>query len=378
MENNREALECILNALLEGKIETKNNFTGSLKRIATWSMPLIDYAYQDTVSGKTVAILFEQNCMDEERTRERLKAYTIKALNNFDAVVDAFDVKKLSEADFYVKELHDTRIQSLPIGVVVYDGSGNVSVLQSFPIQQNVAQRRTVKEQKSYWCWWRDASHYEVATLLELSFKYDNEDGDIYTNKVYPEFFNMMIEGKTRKWDGKPRNKTYSESSYKAEKQNYKIPMCQLGFWDAETGHITDKGLTLLDVVKTYGVESQEYFDCLAKIILIDGKHLDLVKDLDEFQKSSPEIIPENSSEFFRLFDEYMMQKNSIGTRKPTAITTGAKNAYVRDEPKLWNKLGIIKMQNTSRYYKPFAGIEFNWERINEILLSDVFGGKNE
>ena len=154
--------------------------------------------------------------------------------------------------------------------------------------------------------------------------------------------------------------------------------MCQLGLWEAETGHITDKGLSLLDVVRTYGVDSQEYFDCLAKIILIDGKHLDLVKDLDDFQKNNPAIIPETSADFFVLFDEYMISKNSIGTRKPSAVTTGAKNAYVRDEPKLWNKLGIIKMQSAARYFKPFVGIEFNWARINEILLSNVLGGTDE
>ena len=217
-----------------------------------------------------------------------------------------------------------------------------------------------------------------MATLLELSYKYDNEPGDIYTKYVYPEFFNMMVEGKTQKWDGKPRAKSYTTSSYKAEKQNYKIPMCQLGFWDADTGHITDKGLTLLDVIRSYGSDSHEYFDCLAKIILIDGKHLDLVKDLEEFQKSNPAIIPETSSEFFVLFDEYMISKNSMGTRKPTAVKTGAKNAYVRDEPKLWNKLGIIKMQSAARYFRPFVGIEFNWDRINEILLSNVLGGTDE
>ena len=309
---------------------------------------------------------------------EEVKANTIKALNSFDAVIVAFDVKSMTAADFFVQTLKKDRLLKLPIGVVIYDANGRTVVLQQFEVPKNTSIQRTVKEQKSYWCWWRDSSHYEVATLLELSYKYDDESGDIYSEKVYPEFFELMIEGKTRMWDGSPRKKIYSAASYKSEKQNYKIPMCQLGLWETETGHITDKGLTLLDVIRTYGSDSKEYFDCLAKLILIDGKHLDLVKDLDDFQKTSPELIPESSSEFFVLFDEYMMGKNSIGTRKPTAVKTGAKRSYVRDEPKLWNKLGIIKLQGSSRYYKPFIGIEFDWDRINEILLSDVFGGKDE
>lgn len=373
-DKNRQAVDYIINGLLTEKIEQGKHFSSYMRRIATWAMSFVNYAYQDVESGKTVAILFFNEYADEDVYKSRV----IETVNKFNAVIAAFDMRHIEEGNFFKDSLSANRLLSLPIGIILYDDSGNIITIQKFILPKNQVTVRTAKEQKSYWCWWRDGSHYEVADLLELSFKYDNEDGDIYTGKVYPEFFNMMIEGKTKKWDGNPREKSYSMASFKAEKQNYKIPMCQLGLWDVETGHITDKGLMLLDVIRTYGSESKEYFDCLAKLILVDGKHLDLVKDLEEFQKSNPAIIPETSSEFFILFDEYMMKKNSIGTRKPTAVKTGAKKAYVRDEPKLWNKLGIIKMQSAARYFKPFVGIEFDWGRINEILLSKVFGGTDE
>lgn len=373
-KDNRKAVECIVNSLLSQDLERSTYFKSSLRRIATWSDPYADYAFLDADSGKTIAVVFCNDNLDEEVYKKRI----ITVLNSYNAVIAAFDVQHLAESNYLCEELKSERLITLPIGIVVFDDSGKVLPIQRFSVPENLATERTQKQQKSYWCWWRDSSHFEVATLLELSYKYDHEDGDIYTNLVYPEFFNLMVEGKTKKWDGKPRVKSYTLASYKSEKQNYKIPMCQLGLWEAETGHITDKGLSLLDVVRTYGVDSQEYFDCLAKIILIDGKHLDLVKDLDDFQKNNPAIIPETSADFFVLFDEYMISKNSIGTRKPSAVTTGAKNAYVRDEPKLWNKLGIIKMQSAARYFKPFAGIEFNWARINEILLSNVLGGTDE
>ncbi len=172
---------------------------------------------------------------------------------------------------------------------------------------------------------------------MELSEKYDDDDGDIYTKKVYPEFYNMMINQETQQWDGTPRKKNYSQASFKSEKQNYKIPMCQLGLWEAEQGHIMQKGRAMLEVARRNGAGSNVFLAYLSKIILLDGKHLDLIKDLDEFQKNSPEEIPESSSDFFILFDNYMENKNSIGTRKPSAVTTGAKRSYVRDEPKLWN-----------------------------------------
>ena len=311
-------------------------------------------------------------------SEEDIKAQAIKIITSFDSCIICFDAMRIARADSLVGTLKQERIDSLAIGVVVFDEKCNLLVLHPYAVSRNTSIARSAKEQKSYWCWWRDGSHFEVATLLKLSYEYRDKEGDIYTSYVYPAFFEMMINGETKMWDGSPRKKAYSVASFKSEKQNYKIPMCQLGLWDVETGQITGKGLRLLQVIDAYGDNSAEYFDCLAKLILVDGKHLDLIKDLEEFQKANSEIIPESSADFFVLFDDYMMKKNSIGTRKPSAVKTGAKKAYVRDEPKLWNKLGIISMQGSQRYYRPFKGIEFNWTRINEILLSNILGGNHE
>lgn len=372
MEQNRTIINDIIASILAN--QSGDYSLSALRRIAAWGVPCVDYAYQDAESGKTIAILFHKD-YDE---LEDVKMNAIKALNAFDAVMVCFLSKYLNLSNMFLIAVEEGGLNSLPIGVMVYDNTGATVTLRKLVFSNTIAKNRTMKEQKSYWCWWRDSSHFEVATLLGLSKKYDSEEGDIYTNKVYPEFFDLMISGATKKWDGSPREKTFSQSSFKAEKQNYKIPMCQLGLWEIETGHITEKGLALLQIAEKYGDDSKEFFNALAKLILIDGKHLDLVKDLDDFQRKHPEVIPETSSEFFVLFDDYMMQKNSIGTRKPSAVKTGAKKAYVRDEPKLWNKLGIIKMQSKSRYFKPYNGIEFDWDRINEIILSTANGGYHE
>ena len=360
----------IINNIIASFLANQEQYTGTelstLRRIASWTVPSVDYAYQDTESNKTIALLFHK---DYDELGDA-KSNAIKALNVFDSVVVCFMSKHMHLSNMLSISLKDGGLDSLPIGVMLYDNNGATVMLRNFNFSNTVAKNRTMKEQKSYWCWWRDGSHYEVATLLRLSQKYAEDDGDIYTKKVYPEFFDLLISGGTKKWDGSPRKKDFSESSFKAEKQNYKIPMCQLGLWDVETGHITKKGIALLEIADFYGDDSVEYFNALAKLILVDGRHLDLIKDLDEFQKKHPELIPEKSADFFALFDDYMMQKNSIGTRKPSAVKTGAKKAYVRDEPKLWNKLGIIKMLSTLRYFRPFYGIDFDWDKINEIILS--------
>lgn len=367
-EQHRTVVDNIIGQILNGSAVVPSSFT-SLRRVATWSIACADYAYQDLKSEKTIALIFFTG--DADTTKQN----AIRTLNHFDSVLVCFDSNDLSDAYAFEQMLKLENLSSLPIGTIAFDGKGSISVLRHCVLSKTEAIKRSTKEQKSYWCWWRDSSHFEVATLLKLSLLHDNEEGDIYSTKVYPEFFGMMISGKTRMWNGKPRVKSYSEASYKSEKQNYKIPMCQLGLWDAETGHITSKGQFLLKIIDAFGEDSTEYLYTLAKMILVDGKHLDLIKDLEEFQLNNKSLIPESSSEFFILFEDYMTQRNSVGTRKPSAIKTGAKKSYVRDEPKLWNKLGIIKLQGPGRYYKSFFGIEFNWEKINKILLFSIPGG---
>lgn len=337
-----------------------------VRRIATWDTPNIEFAYQNIDTMNTLAFLFpNMNGNVDGWIKEALGV-----LSNYDSCITCFPSNALVEANYYCDCLAEKGLETLQISSIAYDFAGHIIVIKMYIQPDTSSKKRSKGEKKSYWCWWRDASHYEVATLLELSEKYDKDEDDIYTKYVYPEFFDMLINRQTKQWDGSPRKKNYSQASFKSEKQNYKIPMCQLGFWDAPTGHITEKGRLVLEVARQNGNDSNIYLNYLSKIILLDGKHLDLIKDLEDFQKSCPEVIPESSANFFVLFDNYMETKNSIGTRKPTAVKTGAKKAYVRDEPKLWNKLGIIIPSGKGRYYWPFKGIKFNWPQINEILMS--------
>ena len=361
MESNWEASTFIMHQLVT--IVDGSPYGNEIRRIATWKTPEIDYAYRDEQSGRNIALVFFANVFEIKALLDRL----LKASCEFDCIIACFDASALSEANNLSEVIAEKRLTSLPIGIVVYDTKGNIVVLKKAKLTNTAALKRTENEDKSYWCFWRDGSHYEIATLLQLSYKYRMMPGDIYSEHVYPEFYSLMVDGKTRQWNGKPRKKAYSQASYKAEKQNYKIPMFHLGLWTEQEGRLTAKGIALLKVVQSHGVESRVFFDCLAKLILIDGRHLDLIKDLEAFQSQSKALLPATSAEFFQLFDLYLMNNGSIGTRKPSAVTTGAKNAYLRDEPKIWNKFGFI-FTDGSRYYRPFEGIRINWDRISEVM----------
>lgn len=223
---------------------------------------------------------------------------------------------------------------------------------------------------QTYWCWWRDISHFEIFTLLTLLDKYSNKTGDIYSNYVWPVFWKLMLAGKTRTWEGKARDK--SGSSENSEKQNYKIPLFRLGLIEQSEGRLTVEGYKLISIGKIYGLDSSLYLDYLTKIVLIEGKHLILIQDLEEFKNVASKDSFENQEQFRVNFEEYLNENNSIGRRKPGRTTTGNKKSYIRDELKLWNKLNLIKSySNGRRYFVKGRGIEFNWARITEILTKD-------
>jgi hypothetical protein len=223
---------------------------------------------------------------------------------------------------------------------------------------------------QTYWCWWRDISHYEVFQLLNILDKYSSETGDIYSNYAWPEFWSLMVNRQTKNWEGTPREKTDNDTNRKSEKQNYKIPLFHLGLIEQSEGRLTVEGYKLISIGKIFGLESSIYIDYLTKLVLIDGKHLILIQDLEAF-KNIAEPSSLASQEQFRIdFEEYLNKNNSIGRRKPGRTTTGNKISYVRDEFKLWNKLGLIKT-NGMRYFIDGRGIEFNWSRITEILTKD-------
>lgn len=223
---------------------------------------------------------------------------------------------------------------------------------------------------QTYWCWWRDISHYEVFTLLDLLDKRSHHTGDIYTNYAWPEFWALMVAGNTRTWEGIGRVKTDNETNFRSEKQNYKIPLFQLGLIEQSEGRLTAEGYKLISLAKIYGIDSSLYIDYLTKLVLIEGKHLILIQDLEDYKTKASAVSLGNSTQFRKDFETYLDENNSIGSRKEGRTTTGNKESYIRDELKLWNKLGLLK-SNGTRYFVNGRGIEFNWARITEILTKD-------
>lgn len=364
--------DAILTKIRNADVAFSQIFSTSITRTGDWDWPRPDYVCFDKGINATYALEFKPPFQSKREYLTGLGqslAYLQK--HNYSGLIvpycadDGFQI-----AEFISNTLQSPEFNSVPISLFAYDyNTGSIDILRPITaIRGNVNFKIKADETKTFWCWWRDISHYELYDLLNLSFIYADQDGDIYSDHIYPTFYKMMVDKKTRQWDGCPRSKTGSEASMKAEKQNYKIPLFQLGLWSQGEGRLTELGFELLEIGKKYGPNSKKFIDRLAYLVLVDGRHRDLINLINNYQKFGD--IPKSSKEYTVALEQFLSDNGCIGKRKPTAKTTDAKNSYLRDEMKLWNKFGFLYPSSKSSYFFPGEGYKFNWERITDVLIS--------
>lgn len=363
--------DTILHNIRNGNPKFKQIFSTNIRRSADWDWPRPDYVCFDEDLRCSYAMEFKPPGQNKREYLTGLgQSYSYLQKHSYAGLIipyvadDGFPI-----AQFILDIMESPEFINISSSLYAYDPSnGAIELLK--PITRprtDIPTSRVAAEAKTFWCWWRDISQYELYDLLNLSFIYNEYQGDIYTNYIYPDFYNKMIKKETMQWDGTSRNKTYSEQSYASEKQNYKIPLSQLELWNNGDCRLTNLGYKMLEIGHTYGTNSQRFIDALAYIVLTNGRHLDLINIVNRFQNGT---MPQKSTDYLLQIENYLTSNGCIGKRKPTAITTNAKGSYLRDEPKLWNKLGLLIPYDKRSYFIPNKGYEFNWERITNILVN--------
>ncbi len=352
-------------------------FSTSVVRTGDWDWPRPDYVCYDEEQNVTYALEFKPPFQSKREYLTGLGqalAYLQKHMYSGLIVPYAAD-DGFRIAEFIADTLRAPEFSAVATSLYAYDyHTADIDILRPITVsRKDILIKDKKPEVKTFWCWWRDISHYELYELLKLSFLYDDCRGDIYTDYIYPAFYKMMTAGETRQWDGTPRAKNASDASMKSEKQNYKIPLVQLELWSREECRLTDLGYELLEIGKKFGPDSKKFMDRLTYLILVNGRHLDLINIVEKFQKA--EEVAATSEVYTVALETYLSQNGCIGKRKPTAVKTGAKNSYMRDEMKLWNKLGLLYPYNRRSYFFPGKGYQFNWNRITDVLVSGSRSG---
>ena len=203
----------------------------------------------------------------------------------------------------------------------------------------------------------------ERLTQQELSDEMDGQDFSTIFQNFWTKF---AVKGKALTWEGKARKaKKPNSRSLGSERLNAKLAMRHSGLLSAD-GRLTASGHELLRVGKIYAPDSNAFMELLAYRILMDSRHLNLIFWIEE-QNRSIEVSNKNkSNQYFAALDKVLVESGVIAIRKHHA----AKMHFIRDEPKLWNKLGLLVRDGSRKYFHKGHGLLFDWRKIVSVTSS--------
>lgn len=331
---------------------------------ADWPKP--DIAFEDRTNGSSFAIEFKPpNHSKREYVTGLGQAMTYLGEFEYTGLV----IPNLSSDGFeigdYLFNLLNSSFPSLPIALFTYDLD-----------PKNIVVRRKLSERESpplqipvgvgskvFWGYWRDLSRFDLFILLRLIDSMPSGSFD----DVYLKFWNLYARrGKARTWEGRPRKKKRAPKNaqnFLGERLNAQLAMRHAGMISAD-GNLTAMGYDLLHVGKIYGPESEAFTDCIARLVLIEGNHLELIFWIEEQQRFFSTSDRVSSNEYFNALDNALVQAGVISPPRKGR----AKAHFLRDEPKLWNKLGLLLREGNVRYFHQGLGLVFDWRKIVSTL----------
>ena len=110
-----------------------------------------------------------------------------------------------------------------------------------------------------------------------------------------------------------------------------------IGAWD-EFGYLTEVGYELHKIGKIHGPTSKTFYDYVAKILLIEGKHLDLILDIEKFTRNKG--FEDRDSAIENVIEK-LIEKGLISGQGAKKFT---------NEFQLWGQLGLVFKESGSYY----------------------------
>jgi hypothetical protein len=310
--------------------------------------------------------------------------------------VEYFDMQNYMQRIFE-KEI----IDKMPIGLIIYDYREPKDILIYQEPNIEIAKTSLSINEISkgrYWAKWVDLPLHALWVILDISYNLGEVNGDrlrkvwdkFFLDYVYPKQFrnqfnpfnssimNMNgnfykpMEKKLQKWNDAIINGTISQDTALEElkkstdidgtgdiyywqiRKNFFPFIHHIKAWD-EYGYLTDIGYEIHKIGKIHGPTSQLFYDYIAKILLTEGKHLDLILDIEKYTRNKSF---ENKDKAIEFVIENLIKKG---------LLSGNGNKKLSNEFQLWGHLNLVtKISNT--YYSKNKGINFNWDRITSLL----------
>jgi len=322
-----------------------------------WPEP--DFVFDDK-RGITYGFEFKP---PEQTRREYLLGVgqAIAYLNHFShstlvlpKVTENFEIAK------YIGEL----VQKIPlkIGVIAYNPNKieELEVIVTYPTNPVGPLVRKASIGKVFWAFWMDESIHEFYLMLKKSYELRHKKGDI-KEKVFSYVFNLMKQGKTYANNGKPRE-LKRKLKFKSWCTNYTLPFSHCGLWSLD-GKPTLIGTRILSIGDTYGWDSEEFRNALAKAYLINGKHLLLMRYIWDIQTDiiSKGTNHETMKDYLDLMADELMKRGFGRAHRGVRRNLQAMIS-------LWGGgFHILKKRKNSYYFKGF-GIVPDWGKITSII----------
>lgn len=308
----------------------------------------------------------------------------------------------------YLVKLFDGSIRGkLPLGLIDYEDDEAKQIRLQVDIPDNFAHQ--LKETPSlkttrYWAKWVDMPLNGLWIILDLAYQLplssDNRIECIwrkfFDEHLFPKDQRTTLEilpSKIIKHDGTPlmfMDKTKKQlkakvdtgditedealsiigdkinpdkpgdNYYKSVKKNYLPLIKHLMLWD-DQGQLTEDGFQLHKIGKIHGATGKTFMNHFGRIVLTNGKHLDLILDVEEFTRNKEFQTLDAAISALELdFIERGLFKPNRGR-----LETG-KTTFLKYERILWGHLEMLKKQDRSQYI-PGRGFLFSWEHLTRL-----------
>ena len=327
-----------------------------------WPKP--DIAIEDRDHKSSFALEFKP---PNHQRREYITGIgqALTYLRNFE--FSGLVVPKLSSDGFciasYLSHLLEEELPDLALALFQYEPADrNLTVLRPLRPRTSTPPSLVTKKPGLFWGYWRDLSNFDVFELLNLVDQNADEDFD----RIFSCFWNdFVMVRKAKTWENKPRKiQNNSPRRVKSECTNASLSLRHTGLLSSDDA-LTEMGHALLRTGKIYSADSTVFLEMLAYCILVEGRHLDLIFWVDEQNRIIGDEEKNARVQYLRALDHRLVE---VGAIRPPA-EGGGKKTFLRDEPKLWNKLGLlVRRDHNNSYLHPGAGLVFNWRKIVSIV----------
>jgi hypothetical protein len=349
-------------------------FSQSVHSTSARSWPLPDFVIVDEIQEKTTAAEFKP---PDQTKREYLTGLgqAVAYTRDFDHSI--LVTPSISDDGYpigeHIQQVLDQDIAvDLPIGLLQYEPADISPSFPKFTVLRQVRPRAQAPThpasiENSFWAKWREASPQELGLFLEYLYEEGRKVDPVQSirDRAFDRLWVEMTQGRTRHWGGKPRKLTDGKQKVGWGK-NFRNFLAHLG-WTAGDGALTGDGLDALHIVHLYGGESQVFSDHLARAVLLAGKHLVLLNEINEFQDTAGGFDSENDwldGLELRLEDDGLLKRNPA---RHEAAERGSARQFLKAEKQLWRNLGLI-VPRGKRVYHPGRGFIFDWGRITSLL----------